>query len=108
MPITDRSGPDLGRCFKAAAFCTREFAVLGNSEVWKITERVKMLRAFPNRPHRIIGECQFRDRTCASDYLCKKNAIRREAEKCTDRTFTTSRTILHVAAVGSDRKSIAA
>src|SRR6266487_2515028 len=72
MPITDRSGPDLGRRFKTAAFCSREFAVLGNSEVRKITERVKMLRAFPNRPHRIIGECQFRDRTCASDYLCKR------------------------------------
>src|SRR5206468_6363884 len=104
MPITDRSGPDLGRRFKAAAFCPREFAVLGNSEVRKITECVKMLRAFQNRPHRSIGERQFRDRTSASGYLCKKNAIRCEAEKWADRTFTTSRTILHVAAGGSDRK----
>src|SRR6266699_5788429 len=53
-PLTDRSSPDLRWRLKAAAFCGREFAILGNSKVRKITESVKILRGFPNRSHRII------------------------------------------------------
>src|SRR6266568_5026794 len=92
-PITDRSSPDLRWRFKAAAFCDREFAILGNSKVRKITESVKILRAFPNRSHRIIGERQSRDRTSAADYLGEKDAIRRLPEERTDRAFATLRAI---------------
>ena len=74
-PITDRSSPDLRWRFKAAAFCGCQFTILGNSEVREITEGVKILRVFPSRSHRIVGERQFRDRTSAADYLSEKNAI---------------------------------
>src|SRR6266487_2749633 len=107
-PITDRSGPNLRWRFKVAAFCGREFAIPGNSEGRKITEGVKILRAFPNRSHRIIGERQFRDRTCAADYLVEKDPIRRLPEKRTYRAFATSRAVQRIMAVGRDSEQVAA
>src|SRR6266849_52746 len=80
-PITDRSSPNLRWRFKAAAFCGREFAILGNSKVREITEGVKVLSAFPNRSHGVIGERQFRDRTSAADDFGEKDAIRRLPEE---------------------------
>src|SRR5437773_384405 len=88
--MTHRSGPDFRWRFKSAAFCGCEFAILGNSKVRKITESVKILRAFPNRSHRIIGERQFRNRTSAADYLGEKNLIRRQPKERTHRGFSLS------------------
>src|SRR5713101_863398 len=99
-PIADRSSPDLRWRFKAAAFCGREFAILGNSKVREITEGVKILRAFPDRSHRIIGERQFRDRTSAADYFGEKDAIRGLPEERTYRAFATSRAVQCVVAIG--------
>src|SRR5215475_10305158 len=72
-PFTDWSDPDLGRRFKRATFCGCEFTVLLNAKVWEISESVKSFCAFPNCAHRIVGHCQFRDRTSTADYLSEKN-----------------------------------
>src|SRR5207245_2360914 len=69
---------------------------------------MKILRAFPNRSHRIIGERQFRDRTSAADDFGEKDAIRRLPEKRTYRAFATSRAVQCIMAVGGDSEQVAA
>src|SRR5436190_21474184 len=106
-PFTDRSSPDFWWRFKAAAFCGREFSIPGNGKVREITEGMKSLCAFPDCAHRIIGECQFRDRASAADYLGEKDAIRRQPKQRTHRAFAISRTVPHVIPIRGDSKEVA-
>src|SRR5450631_111135 len=49
-PFPDRSSPDLGRRFKAAAGGGRDFAILGDSKVREVAEGVDTFCALPDCP----------------------------------------------------------
>src|SRR5438105_8726672 len=99
-PVTDRPGPNFGRCFIAASDCGCYFAIFGKSKIRKITESMQAFGALPNCPHGIVGERQFRDGGSAPDIFRQQNAIRRLPEERTDRALATSRAIYNIATNG--------
>src|SRR6266699_5851405 len=105
-PFTDWPGPNFGRRFIAASDRGREFAILGKCEGRKIAESVKAFGAFPDCPHGVVGERQFRDRAAAADIFREQDAIWRRPEEGTDRALATARAIYNIVSGGRDSEKV--
>src|SRR6266571_4954718 len=107
-PFTGRSGPNLGRSFIAAPDCGRCLAIFGESKVREIAEGVKGFGAFPDCPHGIVGERQFRDGASAPDIFGEQDAIWGLPEERTDRALATARAIHDIMSSSRDSEEVAA
>ena len=65
-------------------------------------------RAFPDGPHRVVGERQFGDRAAAADDLRRQNAVRHLPKQGAHRALATASAVHDVVAVGRHRKQVAA
>src|SRR6266536_6286144 len=81
-------------------------AVFREDKVREIAESIKAFGAFPDCPHGVAGERQFRDRAAAADIFREQDAIWCLPEERTDRALATLRAILHVVSGGRDSEEV--
>src|SRR6267143_192784 len=99
-PFTSRPGPNLGRRFIGAPDDGGCLAIFRKGKVRKITEGVKTFGAFPDGPHGVVGERQFRDCASTPDIFREQDAIWCLPEERTNRAFPTARAIYGIVSCG--------